>query len=81
MLPCDAHVHVVLAHVPQVAPACSNVVGATKDGAKCSQLRAGMCQQAEACSDLFETYVDQLAALRREAANLRVRVLAGHCLD
>lgn len=54
---------------------CSNVVGASKDSAQCSKLHAGMCDQAEAC-DLFQTYIDQLAALRDEAANLRVRVVS-----
>jgi len=64
----------------QVAPVCTSVKSATKSEADCDNLIAGMCAQAEGC-DYFEDLFDQLLALQKEAADLRVRgfVWLGSC--
>lgn len=55
-----------------MAPICTNVRQAFKDPAVCDTLLEGLCDQAEMCGE-FDDLMDQLDALRQQAADLRVR--------
>lgn len=53
---------------------CTNVQGAVKSVAGCNQLLSGMCAQAEQCNLIGGDLVDQLNDLKKQAADLRVRL-------
>lgn len=58
---------------------CADVRKAIKDPAVHTQLTEGLCAQAEGCNlimgNSIQDYAQQLAALRQEAQNLRIRAL------